>query len=92
MERQTGEYIEIDLLRLLGALWRHAVVIVLAGALCGGAGFGLAYWVIPPKYQASVLMYVNNSSISVGALPSACRTCRPPKRWWTPTSPSWRPG
>ena len=67
MERQTGEYIEIDLLRLLGALWRHAVVIVLAGALCGGAGFGVAYWVIPPKYQASVLMYVNNSSISVGS-------------------------
>ena len=33
MERQTGEYIEIDLLRLLGALWRHTVVIVLAGAL-----------------------------------------------------------
>ena len=67
MERQTEEYIEIDLMRLLRALWRHVVLIVLVTLLCGGAGLGLAYGVIPTKYQASALLYVNNSSISVGS-------------------------
>lgn len=68
MERQKNEeYIEIDLMRLLKAMWKHAVVIVLAVILGGGTGFALAYYVVPPKYQASALLYVNNSSISVGS-------------------------
>ena len=68
MEQQTKEdYIEIDLMRLLKAVWRHMVVIVLAMLLCGGAGFSVAYWLVPAKYQATALMYVNNSSISMGS-------------------------
>ncbi len=67
MERQKEEYIEIDLLRLLRALWKRGGTILLSVLLCGAAGFGLAFWVIPPEYQASALLYVNNSSISVGS-------------------------
>lgn len=67
MERQKEEYIEIDLLRLLRALWRHGVAIVLAALLCAGAGLAVACWVVPAKYQAGALLYVNNSSISVGS-------------------------
>lgn len=48
-------------------LWRWAWVIVLAAVVCGAAAFSLAYFVIAPKYQASALMYVNNSSFSVGS-------------------------
>lgn len=66
-DQQKGEYIEIDLMRLLKAVWRHMVVIVLAALLGGGAGFALAYYVVPAKYEASALLYVNNSSISVGS-------------------------
>lgn len=67
MGQQKEEYIEIDLMRLLKAMWRHLAAIILAAVLCGGAGFALAYWVVPAKYQASALLYVNNSSISVGS-------------------------
>lgn len=67
MEQQDQEYIEIDLLRLVQALWRRAWAIVLAAVLLGGAGFALAFWVLPPEYEATALMYVNNSSISVGS-------------------------
>lgn len=68
MERQNSEeYIEIDLVRLLKAVWRHMIAIVLAMLLGGGAGFALAYYVVPAKYQASALLYVNNSSFSVGS-------------------------
>lgn len=57
----------IDLLRLAKALWRRAWAIVLA--LLVGAGLAYAYTVfmVTPLYQASVLMYVNNSDISVGS-------------------------
>jgi len=68
MKKQNGEdYIEIDLLRLMKAMWRHIVVIVLAMILGGGAGFALAHYVIPAKYQSSALLYVNNNSLSMGS-------------------------
>lgn len=68
MERQNSEeYIEIDLMCLLKAVWRRMVVIVLAMLLGGDAGFALAYYVVPAKYEATALLYVNNSSISVGS-------------------------
>jgi len=61
------EYLEIDLIRLVKAVWQHVVAVVLATVLFAGIGFSLAYWVVPAKYQASALLYVNNSSISVGS-------------------------
>lgn len=68
MERQNNEeYIEIDLMRLIKAVWRHAVVIGLVMILGGGAGLWMARCVVPAKYRASALLYVNNSSISVGS-------------------------
>jgi len=68
MKKQDNEeYLEIDLIRLTKALWKHAIAILLAMVLCAGIGFSLACWVIPAKYQASALLYVNNSSVSVGS-------------------------
>ena len=67
MEHRNEEYIEIDLSRIIQSLWRRAWAIVLAALLCGGAGFSLARFVLPPEYQANALLYVNNSSFSVGS-------------------------
>ncbi len=61
------EYLEIDLLQLARAIWRHILIVVLAMILGGGAGFAMARYMIPAKYQASALLYVNNSSLSVGS-------------------------
>lgn len=66
-QRNKEEYIEIDLMRLVKAVWRHMVVIVLAMLLGGAAGLWMARFVVPAKYRASALMYVNNSSFSVGS-------------------------
>ena len=60
------EYMEIDLLRLFKALWHRLWAIVLAAIVCGGIGFSYAKFLITPLYKASALMYVNNSSFSVG--------------------------
>ena len=65
--RQQDDYMEIDLLKLAGALWRRAWAIILVMILFGGAAFAYAYYLVTPLYQASALMYVNNSSFSVGS-------------------------
>lgn len=64
MENQNDE-IEIDLLKLAKALWHRAWVIALAAVICAGAGFFQAAFRITPMYQATALMYVNNSTVSL---------------------------
>ena len=63
---QNGE-MEIDLLQLFRALWRNALVIILVAILFGGIAFGGTYMFISPKYEASSMLYVNNSSVSLGS-------------------------
>lgn len=67
MTTQKDDYIEIDLISLLKAMWHRAWAIVLSMLLFGAALFSYAYFLIVPTYQAKALMYVNNSSISVGS-------------------------
>ena len=61
------EQTEIDLLRLLNAYWHRLWMIVIAAIVCGGLGFSYAAFILKPTYKAEALMYVNNSSISVGS-------------------------
>ncbi len=65
--REKDDVMVIDLVQLVKALWRRAWAIVLAMIVCGGAAFSYAYFLVTPLYQASAMMYVNNSSVSVGS-------------------------
>ena len=65
--KNNEEYLEIDLVRLLAALWRKAWAIILSMAVFGAIGFAYASYFITPLYQSSALMYVNNSSFSLGS-------------------------
>ena len=56
----------IDLLGLFHALIRKIWIVLLCMLLAGAATFGATYFFVEPEYQASVLFYVNNSSISIG--------------------------
>lgn len=66
-EVRDNDEVEIDLLKLAGALWHRAWAIVMTMVLFGGAAFSYAYFLVTPLYQSSALMYVNNSSFSVGS-------------------------
>lgn len=66
MEDQK-EYLEIDLMELLKALWHRAWAIALAVVLFGAAALAWTKLMITPLYEASALLYVNNSSFSVGS-------------------------
>jgi len=62
-----NEYISIDLLKLVEGMIHRIWVIITAMVLCGIIAFSWAAFLITPLYESSVMMYVNNSSFSVGA-------------------------
>lgn len=66
IERNSDE-IEIDLLELLRVLVHRWWAILLSAIVCGGLAFAYTLFLVDPLYQASALMYVNNSDISVGS-------------------------
>lgn len=61
---ENPDYFEIDFLRLLNALWRRAGAILLAGLLGAGIAFSCAALLMQPRYESTVLMYVDNRSFS----------------------------
>ena len=68
MNTQTdNNEIEIDLLHLVKVLWQKAWIIVLTTILLGAIVFSYAFFFVTPQYQAKAMMYVNNSSFSVGS-------------------------
>lgn len=64
--RINGEY-TIDLLQLAKALLHRIWVIILAGVLGATICFSYAFFLITPTYSSSVLLYVNNNSLSLGS-------------------------
>lgn len=56
----------IDLLELAEYLWKR-ILVILAAVLAGGAlAFIYTVFLVTPQYSSSVMLYVNNSSISLG--------------------------
>lgn len=62
----SRDYSEIDVMQIFQALWHRLWVIILSAILGGAILFSYATFLITPKYEAQAMMYVNNSSISVG--------------------------
>lgn len=63
----NSEYIQIDMIRIAEAILRRIWMVLIAMVVCGSLMLTYAAFYVTPQYQASVLMYVNNSSFSVGA-------------------------
>ena len=66
-EEVKKDYYVVDLLHILRALWHRFWVIILSAVLAATAGLCLSAFVIDKKYSSSVMLYVNNSSISLGS-------------------------
>ncbi len=63
-----NDEIEIDLLKLIKALWRRALVIILIALLGASIAFAYTAFLVTPTYEATTSFYVNNSSISIGSM------------------------
>ena len=66
MNEQNKEYYTIDLIHIMKTLWKKAWIIVITVFLTGAMGFGTAAFLVTPQYSSSVMLYVNNSSLSLG--------------------------
>lgn len=64
--KRTDEFIEIDIIRLLKTVLQKIWAVVLSAVIFGAATLGFTYFFIEPTYEARTLLYVNNSSFSVG--------------------------
>ena len=65
--RNDNESIKFDLAKIVDGIMRRLWAVILTMVVGGVVLFSVAAFMITPKYQASALMYVNNSSFSVGA-------------------------
>ncbi len=61
-----NDMIEIDLLRLMQAMWHRIWVILLSMVVFAAMALGYTAFLVTPRYQADALMYVNSSNISLG--------------------------
>ena len=62
----SKDAMEVDLSRLLKAVWARAWVVVLSAVLCAVLVLGGTILFVTPTYESSVMFYVNNSAISLG--------------------------
>lgn len=68
MERgknKDSQHEKIDVLELFITLFKKAWIIAISTVLAGLIVGGYAFFFVPPKYQASAMLYVNNNSVSV---------------------------
>ncbi len=67
MDKKTNinDYYVIDVLHILKSLWHKAWVIAVSAILAAGIGFSIAAFAIAPTYSSSIMLYVNNSSVSI---------------------------
>ena len=61
-----NEELEIDLRRLMRAIWKKMWLVILVTIVGGVISFLITFFFITPKYESSAMFYVNNNSLSVG--------------------------
>lgn len=62
------EYYVIDFAHIIKSVWQRAWVVVLSSVLAAAIAFSVAAFAITPTYSSSIMLYVNNSSFTVGDL------------------------
>lgn len=66
-EVKKNDVEEIDLLKLGMALWRRAWVLLICTLIGAAIAFSYTFFMITPLYQATALLYVNNSALDLGS-------------------------
>lgn len=60
-------FFELDLMQIISLLWSKIIVILISAVVGAVIAFSIANFGITPKYKSQALMYVNNTSFSVGS-------------------------
>ena len=62
------DYYVIDLVHIVKSVLPRAWIIVICSFLSAAIAFSIASFAITPTYSSSIMLYVNNTSFSVGDL------------------------
>lgn len=65
-KKHTEDYYVVDLAHILKVVLNKVWLVILVSVLAAALAFSYAYFMVAPTYSASVMLYVNNSSINVG--------------------------
>lgn len=65
-DKNVVEYYSIDIAHIFKTLLKRAWLIILCGMLAAAVGFSYSSFIIAPTYSSSIMLYVNNSSFSLG--------------------------
>ena len=65
-DNAAREYYTIDMVHIFKSLFRRLWVVIIAAMLSAVVAFSVAAFMITPKYSSSIMLYVNNSSFSLG--------------------------
>lgn len=69
MEKQNNavmEFYTIDIVHVIRYLLKKMWIIILSSLLVGALTFSFYAFMVAPKYSSSIMLYVNNSSFSLG--------------------------
>lgn len=64
--KRNRDYYTIDIIHIVKTLWKHIWLIIVSAIVGAVIGFSCANFLIAPTYSSSVLLYVNNTSFSLG--------------------------
>ena len=67
-KNRSEDFYVVDLAHILKVVISKAWLVVLVSILVAALAFSYAYFMVVPTYSSSVMLYINNSSISVGDL------------------------
>lgn len=62
------DYFVIDFVHILKTIWNRIWIVIVVSIIGAAVGFSVASFAIAPSYSSSIMLYVNNSSFSVGDL------------------------
>ncbi len=68
MENNKGtqkDYYVIDVVHILKYIWYRVWIVALVGILTAAIGFSYSTFLVTPTYSSSIMLYVNNSSVSL---------------------------
>ncbi len=68
IKSNARDYYVIDLAHIIKSVWHRIWVVALCSVLAAAIAFSVAAFAITPTYSSSIMLYVNNSSFTVGDL------------------------
>ncbi len=63
--KNSSDYYVVDALHIIKTIWHKIWIVIIAGVVSAAIGFSIASFVVTPTYSSSIMLYVNNSAISL---------------------------